>query len=147
MFFVFFDIFLDVFLEGLRAPFWEDFGMIWGMVLGVFSEKMCGARPCKKHRFDIVFVMFQAHWPFQKKSEKSKTAHIFRHFLWKGPRHKFLIDFAPILRPFFDDFEAQSRKKRVSNKREKKERKNSLEGITKSSQELPGAPGNLGARP
>ena len=71
LFLVFFStFFFDVFLEGLRAPVWEDFGMILGMVVGVFSEKMWGAWPCKKHRFDVVFVMFQAQWPFQKKLEK-----------------------------------------------------------------------------
>ena len=62
VFLVFFStFFFDVFLEGLRAPFWEDFGMILGMIFAGFFEKMCGARTCEKHRFDMVFVMFQAH--------------------------------------------------------------------------------------
>ena len=54
--------------------------MISGMVLAVFSERMCGARPCKKHRLDMVFAMFEAHWPFQKKMKNQEITNFFDIF-------------------------------------------------------------------
>ena len=80
---------------------------------------MCGARPCKKYRFDTLFTVFRAHWPFEKKLEKIKNEHIFRHFSGKGSRHPFFIDFGWILGPFWEDFGVQDRKKEGSKKRVK----------------------------
>ena len=59
--------FFDVFLEGLRAQFWEDFGMILGMILAVFLKK-CVARGHAKNIVSIWYLLWFRHIGLFKKS-------------------------------------------------------------------------------
>ena len=78
--------------------------MIFGLIFCRFFENFCGARPCKKHRFDTVFAMFAAHWPFQKSGESIFRNRFLDAFCGIDSGHPFFIDFDWMLGQFLEVF-------------------------------------------
>ena len=102
---------LRVVLEGFRERFRGDFGSIFEGNFGDESYNFRGTLHIAKHRFDMVFTVFEAHRRFQKSSHKLQNLRILRHISQIRVRRRFWSHFGWILGPFSEPWGHQNRKK------------------------------------
>ena len=87
--------------------------MISEVVFDVFLKDACAKLPQEKHRFIVVFPVWEAHRHFRKNEKITCFLHFSGDFFRKGRRLRFFIDFGSILAPILDQLGTKSRKKGV----------------------------------
>ena len=63
----------------------------------VFWIGLCATEPCEKHRFLMVFTVWEAHRPFRTYENIGNFRHFSGYFFQEGCRQRFFINFGSML--------------------------------------------------
>ena len=127
-------LFLRVVLKGFRERFRGDFESIFEGNFGDLLYNFRGTLHIAKHRFDMVFTVFEAHRRFQKSSHKLQNLRILRHISQIRVRRRFWSHFGWILGPFSEPWGHQNRKKCDPKMTSKKSAKKVMQGYASRSE-------------
>ena len=94
--------------------------MISEVIFDVFLMDACAKLPQEKHRFILVFPVWEAQRHFRKNDKIHVFLHFSGDFFRKGRRLRFFIDSGSILAPIWDQLGTKVGKKGSKKHFEKK---------------------------